>query len=276
MSRAHRSPLLVPSFLLALLLIVSPHVAGGDERKPSERPASLPVVDLPEGRTISADSDLEKRIRTALDEPANLQYLDTHLSDIANDLSLRYKIPVHLDAVALTADGKGPDTTLSLSVREGSLRNALRLLLGTQALTFVVRNDTLLFTTKTAAEAMTSTRIYQVHDLVVMPNDPTATHPDFDTLIDIVTRTIRPESWREAGGVQGDVNEFRGPGALALVVTQTDEAHEHIEALLKSLRAAREPKVQELQRHAKTVEEQEAAKRTRGSDKDSKSGGGFF
>lgn len=275
MSRAPRSPLLVPSFLLALLLIVSPHVAGGDEGKPSEKPASLPVVDLPEGRTISADSDLEKRIRTALDEPANLQYLDTHLSDIANDLSLRYKIPVRLDGPALTADGKGPETQFSFSARDGSLRNALRLMLSAEGLTFAVRSDSLLFTTITNAGTLTSARIYQVHDLVVMPSDPTAAHPDFDTLIEIVVSTIKPETWSEAGGY-ACVKPFRGPGVLALIVMQTDETHEHIEALLKSLRAAREPKVQDLQRHAKTVEEQEAAKRTRGSDKDSKSGGGFF
>ena len=276
MSRAQRSPLLVPSCLLALMLILSPHVAGGDEGASKEKSAPLPAVDLPEGRTISADSSLEKRIRTALDEPADVQYLDTELKDCALDLSLRYKIPVQLDVTALTADGKAPDTTFSLSVREGSLRNALRLLLNTQALTFVVRNDTLLFTTKTAAEAMTSTRIYQVHDLVVMPNDPTATHPDFDTLIEIITTTVLPESWRAAGGVAGEIKSFRGPGMLALVVTHNDAGHEQIESLLKTLRAAREPKVQELQRHAKSIDEQEAAKRTRGADKDSKSGGGFF
>lgn len=109
-----------------------------------------------------------------------------------------------------------------------------------------------------------------------MPNDPTAAHPDFDTLIEIVTATVQPESWRVAGGTAGEMKSFRGPGVLALVVSQTDAVHEQVESLLKTLRSAREPKVQELQRHAKAVEEQEAAKRTRGSDKDAKSGGGFF
>ena len=208
MSRPQRSPLLIPSFLLALLLIASPHIAGGDEGKPSEKPAPMPVVDLPEGRTISADSDLEMRIRTALDEPAEMHYLDTQLNDVVNDLELRYKIPIDIDDASLIAAGiniagKGDVTVFNISKRDGSLRNALRLLLGAQALTFVVRNDTLLFTTKTAAEAMTSTRIYQVHDLVVMPNDPTAAHPDFDTLIEIVTATVQPESWRVAGGTAG-------------------------------------------------------------------------
>ncbi len=256
MRRAQHSPLLVPSFLLALLLIAAPHVAGGDEGSSKEKPDPSPAVDLPEGRTISADSDLEKRIRTALDEPANVQYLDTQLSDIANDLSLRYKIPVRLETGALTAEGKGPDTLFSFSTREGSLRNALRSMLRLESLTFAVRHDALFVTTLTHAETLESTRVYQVHDLVVMPNDATAAHPDFDSLVEVITSAVLPETWRVAGGTIGDIRSFRAPGVLALVVTHTEEGHEQIESLLKTLRAAREPKVQELQRHAKPIEEQ--------------------
>lgn len=279
MSRAQRSPLLAPSFVLALLSIVSPHVAGGEEGPLKDKPAPLTVVDLPEGRMISADSDLEKRIRTALDEPAEMQYLDTQLSDIVNDLELRYKIPVEYDYVSLNAaglnvDGKGDITLFSFQKHEGSLRSALHLLLATEGLTFVVRDDTLLFTTKTTAETLTSTRIYQVHDLVVMPNDPTAAHPDFESLVDLITTTILPESWRAAGGTAGEIRSFRGPGVLALVVTHTDAGHEQVESLLKTLRAAREPKVQDLQRQAKPAEEKDvAAKKSRGTGG---SGGGFF
>ncbi|MBA4019687.1 MAG: hypothetical protein C0483_21190 [Pirellula sp.] len=279
MCRAQRSPLLVPSFVLSLLLIAGPHVARSEEAKPTEKPAPTAAVDLPEGRTISADTDLEKRIRAALDEPVEMQYLDTQLGDVARDLSLRYKIPVEYDyaslnAAGLNVDGKGDITLFSFQRREGSLRSALRLLLATAGLTFVVRNDTLLFTTKTAAEAMTSTRIYQVHDLVVMPNDPTAAHPDFDTLVELITTTILPESWRAAGGSAGEIKSFRGPGVLALVVTHTDAAHEQVESLLKTLRAAREPKVQDLQRQAKPAEDKDAAaKKARSTGG---SGGGFF
>lgn len=43
---------------------------------------------------------------------------------------------------------------------------------------------------------------------------------------------------------------------LAFVVTHTEEGRRADESLLKTLRAAREPKVQELQRHAKPIEEQ--------------------
>ncbi|HZZ30306.1 MAG TPA: hypothetical protein VFE46_20070 [Pirellulales bacterium] len=56
---------------------------------------------------------------------------------------------------------------------------------------------------------------------------------DFDTLIDLITSTIAPQSWSEMGGpgtIQGyDTN-------LSLVVSQTQEVHEQIADLLAQLR----------------------------------------
>ncbi len=62
---------------------------------------------------------------------------------------------------------------------------------------------------------------------------------DFDTLIDLITSTISPQTWSEMGGpgtIQGfDTN-------LSLVVSQTQEVHEQIADLLAQLR-----KLQDLQ-----------------------------
>lgn len=58
--------------------------------------------------------------------------------------------------------------------------------------------------------------------------------PDFESLIELVTSTIQPETWREAGGTQG---EIRSHGStLSLVITQTQAVHEQIEDLLTQLR----------------------------------------
>ncbi len=62
---------------------------------------------------------------------------------------------------------------------------------------------------------------------------------DFDTLIELITSTIDPESWLEAGG-EGDIREF--PTNLSLVIRQTLEVHEQIAQLLEQLR-----KLQDLQ-----------------------------
>lgn len=56
---------------------------------------------------------------------------------------------------------------------------------------------------------------------------------DFDTLIDLITTTIAPDSWDEVGG-PGAVESF--PTNLSLVVSQTQDVHEQIEDLLEQLR----------------------------------------
>ncbi len=49
--------------------------------------------------------------------------------------------------------------------------------------------------------------------------------PDFDALISLITRTIRPETWQEVGG-PGSVESFEGN--LSLVISQTAEVHHEI------------------------------------------------
>lgn len=56
---------------------------------------------------------------------------------------------------------------------------------------------------------------------------------DFDTLIELVTTTIAPDSWDEVGG-PGAVEAF--PTNLSLVVSQTQDVHEQISDLLDQLR----------------------------------------
>jgi general secretion pathway protein D len=58
--------------------------------------------------------------------------------------------------------------------------------------------------------------------------------PDFDSLIELMTSTIEPETWREAGGTQGEVKQHTS--TLSLVITQTQAVHEQIEDLLNQLR----------------------------------------
>jgi type II secretory pathway component GspD/PulD (secretin) len=56
---------------------------------------------------------------------------------------------------------------------------------------------------------------------------------DFDTLIELITTTIEPDTWEEVGG-PGAIDGF--PGNLSLVVSQTQDVHERIIDLLEQLR----------------------------------------
>lgn len=209
----------------------------------------MPVFDLgqlPVGKTIGVVSG-NTRVLKALEEPAEFELLDTQLGDFVKQVGEKHKVSVKLDVAALTADGKGAETILNGKISNTTLRSALRLYLGEQGLTSVVENDTLLITTKTAAETKVSTRIYQVHDLIFTPNDPYL-RPDFEALIEVISSTVQPESWREAGGTAGEIRRFQGPGVAVLIVQHTDDGHEEVEKLLADLRAAKIPELLEMQK----------------------------
>lgn len=56
---------------------------------------------------------------------------------------------------------------------------------------------------------------------------------DFDTLIELITATIQPDTWDDVGG-PGAIESF--PTNLSLVISQTQQVHEQIADLLEQLR----------------------------------------
>ncbi|MBX9791557.1 MAG: hypothetical protein K2Y37_21765 [Pirellulales bacterium] len=65
------------------------------------------------------------------------------------------------------------------------------------------------------------------------PPPPVRYVADFDSMIDNITSTVQPTTWEEVGG-QGAI-DFHRP-TLDLVVTGTEDVHEHIESLFTKLR----------------------------------------
>ena len=95
------------------------------------------------------------------------------------------------------------------------------------------------------------TKAYYVADLVVPLKAPTfspsgvreqddGAEADFDTLINLITSTVEPNSWDSIGG---DCQIVPFEGNLSLVVTQTANGHEGVLGLLKQLRGLQEVKV---------------------------------
>ncbi|MEE2685352.1 MAG: hypothetical protein VYB09_03490 [Planctomycetota bacterium] len=56
---------------------------------------------------------------------------------------------------------------------------------------------------------------------------------DFDSLIELITTTVEPDSWEDVGGA-GTIKEFAGN--LSLVISATQQVHEQIRDLLDQLR----------------------------------------
>lgn len=226
---------------------IQEHPERAKEQSKSERvPVGAAPSRLPRGKVIYSRAAGDAEVRKALERPATFDWVDAQLADVAAEIRKKFGIGVELDEPALTADGKGPDTKITFRWREGSLGNALRMLLDEHGLRFRPSDGVLLITTASNAPTHEPTYVYQVHDLLssnmATPLGPT----DFASLIEIVQGVVGPEQWREGGAYVG-IHPFEAPGLQVLNITTADLTHDQVERFFEMIRDAYDPKVHELQ-----------------------------
>jgi hypothetical protein len=90
-------------------------------------------------------------------------------------------------------------------------------------------------------------RVYDVTDLLLAP--PSG-RQSFSDLIELVTGTVRPDSWDDTGGVgtiapfeAGDSSEVE-TRRFSLVISQTPNIHAQVEKLLRNLRENKAAKIE--------------------------------
>ncbi len=177
----------------------------------------------------------EQAITAALQRPVTLQYVDRTLKSVVEDLHRILGVPIMLDIKALTEASISPETEITFSTTATSAGAALDAMLSMKDLSWVLENEMLIITTMDKAKSTVTTRVYPVADLVfVETND--AYEADFDSLIEVITSIVAPQSWDSAGGA-GSIAPFLPSGAL--VIGQTRQVHGQIESLLAQLRRIR-------------------------------------
>jgi hypothetical protein len=179
---------------------------------------------------------IEQQIEKVLDTPTTLQFAETPLADVAAAIGKQHHIPVRLDSKALDDVGVGTDAPVTFSARGASLRSALKLILRPLGLTFAVSNDSLMITTPEECESKLTTVLYPVTDLVRFRDTKDEQWDDYDSLIDLITSTVEPQSWDSVGG-PGAIESYQVGKVGTLVLSQTQEVHREIAALLERLRA---------------------------------------
>lgn len=208
----------------------------------------------------SAQKDDNAPVRQALEKRVALQFerlpFDAAMRQLAGELG----VPIWLDPEGLEEADVTRDQLVSLQLPTLKARHALKILLEPLHLKAIVRDGVLKVTSEEKAQEAVETRVYNVRDLVEMQARPSptlakaltpvpvpegtkvvlqqrssATYQDFDTLIDLITSTVQPDTWTDNGG-QGSINGF--PRGSLLVVSQTEEIQEEIQQLLNMLRGA--------------------------------------
>jgi hypothetical protein len=191
--------------------------------------APLPVV--PEAQTAA-----HARIEQALDQLAELHFSETPLEDVVRQLADTFAIPIVIDRRSLDDVGLGTDTPVTISLKGITLRQALRHMLSELDLTYIVRNEVLKITTPEESERETPTLIYPVRDFIAASPQAGAAISGRSGLVDVTTliqAAVWPDSWDHVGGA-GVIESVEPWGVL--VISQIEEAHEEITALLQAAR----------------------------------------
>lgn len=207
--------------------VSSVQAENNDDDAESAKPANEAAGSTP----TSIEGVSHERIRNALREKGRFEFEDTPLTEVFDFLENQLGIQIEVDDRAL--DDIQIDLsseTVTFSEPPMSYEAALRHILHRFDLTTTIQHGVLMVTAWEEAETERTTRLYPVWDLARATND--TDRADYDSLIDVVTSTILPDSWEDVGG----------PGSLAphkglLLISQTDEVQRDVEALLKALRA---------------------------------------
>lgn len=217
--------------LLSSMLAVS---AWADEA-PQTAAAAVGAAKSPP-TTCHCSGDLSpsvERIKRVLSEPlksSGLEFSDEPLASIANFLQDEYGIPIQLDVPALEDAGMTQDEPLTVNLRSISLRSALRLMLKTKQLTYIIRDEVLIITTPEEAETELIACVYDVRDLI----GGNRASREIKALADAIVSCVAPNTWAVHKGGEAEIGTLP-PGLL--IISQTQAVHEEIADLLALIRA---------------------------------------
>jgi hypothetical protein len=177
-----------------------------------------------------SESAAVERIEQALRAPLHsngLDFVDTPLGDVVQSLSADYRIPIQLDKSALDEVGVGPDQHVSITIHDISLRSAMRLMLHSLQLTYLIRDEVLIVTTPDAAEKDLAVCAYNVSGMLG------AQGSDLESVAEMIRSCVSADTWAKNGGGQAEIRTIKPD---LLVISQTSAVHEEIRDLLSAIR----------------------------------------
>jgi hypothetical protein len=229
---------------------------------------------------VPPKTSVEVEVESGLDRPIALLQADgMPLNKVIDALIEQSHANLVVSWHDLEAGGVDAQAPVKLRLENVKLRVVLARVLeqvggGTVKLGYEVRDGVIDVSTEEALSRFTVTRMYDIRDIVdaviqehkrwpvtTAPASPTSgggalfsgqphsllasgSRNDGDQVIEdivkLTTDTVRPDSWRDAGGTAGSIRSLGGH----LIVTQTSTAHTEIARLLDQLRAElrREPR----------------------------------
>lgn len=184
----------------------------------------------------AAASKKEAEIRLALVEKVDIDLRMTSLEHVVEHLGELRGIPMRIDIPALEDESVSLDQEVTLHVDDATLESALNRVLEPLELDWVIRDESILITSKTKAENLFTTVVYDISDLLSKPGqtffDGSGMNYSPETLLEFIETTLGDENWglHDDGGPTAQT--FNG----MLAVTQIQRVQKRVASLLSQLR----------------------------------------
>ena len=179
----------------------------------------------------------ELKTLKALDTAVNAQFKDSHLEDVFDYLSTLIGLPIVPDKAALDELNLTYTSPVTFVLkRPVTARTALRGVLRTVGLTYVIRDGAVIATTPVRAREFLTTKTYYLGDLVAAIGNPFFPAGDVlqealnaQSLLEMILTTIEPESWDVRGG-PGTIRYY--VASRSIIVRQSAEIHTSLKTSL--------------------------------------------
>jgi len=175
-------------------------------------------------------TEKEKAIMRALESTIEVDYSKNTFEEVIGHLRKALKVEIATDGPGLREASVNDETPVSLRMR-ASGRTVLKRFLSDLNLTYVIRDETILITSRERAREMTTVRTYYIGDLVSVVDIRLPAAVTQAMMIDNVNRLIQtlqsrvdPQSWRSNNPDASGAIAF-DPVSMSLVVRQTAEVH---------------------------------------------------
>lgn len=165
--------------------------------------------------------DTEQKIHVALDSKTTQSFIETPLSEAIRAIGDAHEIPIVIDSRALEEIGLDADVGVNIDLKNISLRSFLRLMLRDLDMTYVVKDEVMQITTTEAAEDNLAVEMYILPENLVEKSDQ---------VIEVLTATVVPDTWKPTGGPSTAMAIDQ-----VLVVSTTCDVHEDVKKFLAML-----------------------------------------
>jgi len=184
-----------------------------------------------------AERSAQQAIEKSLSQKDAFKFADVRLGDFVSVLSEKYGMNVVIDQRALKEKEIDPDSPVSIELKNVSVRSALELAIRPLGLSCAVYCEAIVISTPGAIQGMQFTKVYDITDLASTDGEQDKTWEDPESLVELFTSIVAPESWDAAGG-RGTIQLITAGAARMLVVSQDYRVQRQVEGLLSELHAA--------------------------------------